>query len=91
MTLVQPETLPSKQEAVLLYEQTYGGRLTDEHPFGHDPLAGYDDRIAERDRLFFQRFSIQQIFSDCVNGRSQLLTDTLIFYIQTTLHFQATL
>ena len=67
-----------------LYQQAYQGALTEEHPFGRDPLLGRELEMRERDARFFQAFAIENIFSECVNERQQKLQDAILFYINTT-------
>ena len=88
---VAHDVLPSKERPVELYENTHDGRLTDEHPFGNDPLAERDDLVEERSRRFFQAFSTEQLFSDCVNGRKQPLKNAILFHIDTTIQLSALL
>jgi len=71
--------------AITLYERTFRGRLTDEHHFGEDPLAEDEGMFEERNRLFFQHFTVKEIFSQCVNGRNQMFKNAILFHIDTTL------
>lgn len=78
---IGPNQIPTRTEAKIEYEGTYDGRLTDEHPFGQDPLGQNDELVRERERLFFQRFRIEEIFSQCVNEQPQLFKDSILFFI----------
>ena len=48
--------IPNSQEAVVRYEQTHNGMLTNKHPFGQDPLVGKDELIEQRNNNFFSKF-----------------------------------
>ena len=65
--------LPDANEAKIQYEGFYNGALTEELPFGLDPLNEYDERKIRRNREFFQNHNIQRIYEDCVHDRAQLL------------------
>ena len=73
--------IPNCQEAVFRYERTYNGMLTDEHPFGQDPLVGNDELIEDRNNHFFQNFVRDEIFAQCVNDQPQVF---ILFYIEKT-------
>ncbi|XP_057290186.1 uncharacterized protein LOC130612862 [Hydractinia symbiolongicarpus] len=84
LTPLSVEELPPKHEAVQLYEQVYRGTLSEEHTFGQDPLAERQQKLEERDQSFFQHFSVEEIFSECVNERPQMLREAILFYINKT-------
>ena len=47
-----------------------GGSLTDFHPFGHDPLHGYEDLIQTRSIRFFQQAGkSEEIFDNVMRGQ----------------------
>ncbi|KAK3744786.1 hypothetical protein QZH41_014781 [Actinostola sp. cb2023] len=53
VSLVDIQTVPTTEEAIILYEAA-GGRLTRESLFGADPLRNHAHLIQERERLFGQ-------------------------------------
>ena len=77
--------LPILNEAINLYERTYTGHLTNEHPFGEDPLRDSEELMEERATQFDQNFVVADIFGDCVNNRAQLLQNAVLFFIDKTI------
>ena len=79
--------MPNEIEAKIRYENFYDGELTDEHPFGNDPLADSNNLKLQRDREFHNNHNIQSIYQDCIHGgRGSLLKNAVIFFIQKTFH-----
>uniref|UniRef100_A0A7M5V8Y1 Integrase core domain-containing protein n=1 Tax=Clytia hemisphaerica TaxID=252671 RepID=A0A7M5V8Y1_9CNID len=82
---LRPTDLPNVLEAVDLYQQVYRGNLTMERDFGSDPLFDFPDLRQVRRAEFEQHFSMKDIFEDCLNFRSQLLGEAIVWYYQRTL------
>jgi len=81
---ISDDTLPDEFQAKNLYEQHYTGSLTDEHPFGFDPLADHEDLKNRRNNDFFQQFNIQTLFQECTHGRTQPIKNAVMFFIEKT-------
>ena len=76
--------LPAPVEAVSMYNRA-GGRLSDETPFGEDPLRGNGDKCAIRQQAFTNNFpSFKPNFHGLVNSDPSLFTRALKFYVDIT-------
>ena len=83
--------LPTPVEAVSMYNRA-GGRLSDETPFGEDPLQGNSDKCAIRQQAFTNNFpSFEPIFHGLVNSDPSLFTRALKFYVDITYRLSRTL
>ena len=83
--------MPTAFEAKEEYEARYNGQLTEEHPFGSDPLEEHEDLKARRLEDFLNRFQVKRLFQECVNGRSQLFKNSILFFIEKTHELTLTL
>jgi ribulose-5-phosphate 4-epimerase/fuculose-1-phosphate aldolase len=76
--------LPCSSQAVSMYHQE-GGRISDEHGFGEDPLQGDDAKASIRAQAFDDRYpSYDAIFHEVVNMNPALFKNALRFYIDVT-------
>ena len=81
---IQANLLPSPSEAVRLH-QNQGGRLSEEHSFGRDPLEGFLQlqRLRERD-FFTLNPPMIIIFQDVLHGNGRLFRLAVQNFIRLT-------
>lgn len=85
LTPINPDDMPNGEEAVEIYNSVYHGRITRETSFGYDPLSHSSKLQEEREQNFLALYDIANIFSECVNERSRLFEDALLYFINITL------
>lgn len=79
--------VPSTTQAIQLHE-TAGGQLSNEYTYGVDPIAGYPELQALRQRDFHARYpSMEEIFSDVLHNRGVMLREAILTFISISLGF----
>ena len=81
VAVLDTSLLPSVDQAVSEYHQS-GGRLTEPHTFGIDPLSDSPQKALIREESFFRKYpSFDPIFDGMFNENSTLFADALLFFI----------
>lgn len=79
--------VPSTSQATWLH-QNQGGRISDEHTYGRDPLAGYEHLQQLRERDFCQMYpNTQEVFQNVVNGNGSRFKHAIKSFINCTRSF----
>jgi len=86
---LSPLLIPSPDEAVEIYETTFNGRLTEESPFGLDPLKSNQLLTDTRQQNFDANFDISGIFGGLVNAQYADFENALVYYITETQRLSA--
>ena len=77
--------LPNPPEAVRLYEQETGGRISEESGFGLDPIGTDANKCSIKKQAFFDRYpSFEDIFNNLINSNSVVFRSALLYYIDIT-------
>ena len=79
--------IPSTSQAIWLH-QNQGGRIGDEHTYGRDPLAGYEQLQQLRERDFCQMYpNMQEVFQNVVTGNGSMFKHAIKSFINCTRSF----
>ena len=76
--------LPNGANAKNIYENTYRGRLTEEHGFGRDPLELSEQLKRQRTTQFSSRYNAAELFRACVNNQPRNFQNAIIYFINLT-------
>ena len=77
---VHNSLVPDPDEAVEMY-QSYGGHITLESVFGHDPLRIRQDLLELREVIFFNHCSnFEEIFHSVLNFEQRLFRSSLLCF-----------
>ena len=81
---INTHLLPTSAHAVQQYRVS-GGTISDNSPFGHDPLAMDPRKMQIRDEAFKGRYpSFEVLFHNIANSNPTPFRDALKFYIDVT-------
>lgn len=79
---IHSSLVPSPDEAVEMY-QSYGGHITLDGEFGHDPLRIREDLLEIREERFFNQYpKFEEIFHSVVNYENRLFQTSLLYFIE---------
>ncbi len=85
IVMLDQRYLPNPPEAVRLYEQETGGRISEESGFGLDPIGTDANKCLIRKQAFFDRYpSFEDIFNNFINSNSVMFRSALLYYIDMT-------
>ena len=81
LTPVPLDSLPDEDDAKILHERIYTGRLTEEHTFGYDPLCENEIFYSQREAECFHCFD-----AECVHFRVRYFEDAILYFIDLTVN-----
>ena len=84
ITPLSAADIPEGHDAKVLYERLYSGQITEEHPFGEDPLSESQALCEERDTQFAQMYDVAFLYREVVNERLQSFQDAIMFFVNIT-------
>ena len=75
--------IPTEERSVRMFE-AQGGQLQRECRVGQDLLSGDDVRQQQREQLFFEKYSFEDIFTALVGGNTKPFKSGLKYFMKLT-------